>query len=79
MSQATVRLPFPKISIMNSRLVPVLVAIGVGVTTSFYTFQPLLKQFEEETNGTFIRPGDEEKLKALTMTKKQTSTAQENA
>lgn len=39
------------------------IAVGVGVGTGVYIFKPLLKEYEQDTNGTWIMPSDEERLK----------------
>ncbi|KAI8391171.1 uncharacterized protein BYT42DRAFT_555879 [Radiomyces spectabilis] len=46
----------------SSRLVPLLLATGIGIGTGVYVFQPLLKEYEAETNGTWLRPGDKERF-----------------
>ncbi|KAL0082460.1 hypothetical protein J3Q64DRAFT_1830235 [Phycomyces blakesleeanus] len=48
---------------MQSRIFPVLLATGVGIATGVYVFQPLLKEYEAETNGTWILPGNEQTTK----------------
>ncbi|KAI8887407.1 hypothetical protein K501DRAFT_175563 [Backusella circina FSU 941] len=49
----------------SNRLVSIGLAVGVGIATGVYVFKPLLQEYEEETKGTWIRPGDEVKLKAI--------------
>ncbi|KAI8344261.1 hypothetical protein BC941DRAFT_408185 [Chlamydoabsidia padenii] len=56
---------------ISSRMVPVLFAIGVGVGTGVYVFQPLLKEYEADTKGTWILPEDEARLKALAAKRNQ--------
>ncbi|ORE02984.1 hypothetical protein CU097_011487 [Rhizopus azygosporus] len=48
---------------LSSKLPQIALAVGVGVATGIYVFQPLIKQYEEETNGTWLRPGDEVRIK----------------
>ncbi|CAO3594708.1 unnamed protein product [Absidia cylindrospora] len=55
---------------ISGQLVPVFIAIGVGIGTGVYVFQPLLKEYEENTKGTWVLPEDEARVKALA-TKKQ--------
>ncbi|EIE78576.1 hypothetical protein RO3G_03280 [Rhizopus delemar RA 99-880] len=50
---------------LSSRLPQVALAIGVGVATGIYVFQPLIKQYEQETKGTWVLPTDEERLKKI--------------
>ncbi|KAI9309141.1 hypothetical protein BJ944DRAFT_259030 [Cunninghamella echinulata] len=52
------------------RLVPVILSIGVGIGTGFYVFQPLIKEYEADTKGTWILPEDRERM-AILETKKQ--------
>ncbi|CAO3639105.1 unnamed protein product [Cunninghamella blakesleeana] len=52
------------------RLVPVIISIGVGIGTGIFVFQPLIKEYEAETKGTWILPEDRERIAALE-TKKQ--------
>ncbi|KAI9248635.1 hypothetical protein BY458DRAFT_419446, partial [Sporodiniella umbellata] len=55
----------------SSRLPQLALAIGVGVGTGIYVFQPLLKQYEQETNGTWVRPSDEPRLKEIEKNREQ--------
>ncbi|KAI8069142.1 hypothetical protein BC940DRAFT_297990 [Gongronella butleri] len=52
------------------RVGPILLAIGVGVGTGYYVFQPLLKEYEQDTQGTWVLPEDRERVQAIE-TKKQ--------
>ncbi|KAI9480395.1 MAG: hypothetical protein EXX96DRAFT_562422 [Benjaminiella poitrasii] len=56
---------------LNSRLAQVALAVGLGIGTGIYVFQPLLKEYEAETNGSWLRPGDEEKLKHMSEKKQR--------
>ncbi|CAO3591044.1 unnamed protein product [Absidia cylindrospora] len=56
---------------ISNRLVPVLLAIGVGIGTGVYVFKPLLKEYEQDTKGTWILPEDETRLKDLENKKRQ--------
>ncbi|ORZ23326.1 hypothetical protein BCR42DRAFT_366964 [Absidia repens] len=56
---------------ISNRLVPVILAIGVGIGTGIYVFQPLLKEYEQDTKGTWILPEDEARLKDLESKKRQ--------
>ncbi|KAI9033623.1 hypothetical protein CLU79DRAFT_724639 [Phycomyces nitens] len=47
---------------MRGRILPVLIASGIGVATGIYVFQPLLKEYEADTNGTWVLPGDKQIL-----------------
>ncbi|KAI8136767.1 hypothetical protein BJV82DRAFT_638111 [Fennellomyces sp. T-0311] len=49
---------------ISGRLLHVLLAVGVGVGTGVYVFQPLLKEYQSETQGTWMRPGDQERIKS---------------
>ncbi|KAL7312970.1 hypothetical protein PS15m_008673 [Mucor circinelloides] len=48
---------------ISNRLIRLGIAVGVGVGTGVYIFKPLLKEYEQDTNGTWIMPSDEERLK----------------
>ncbi|KAI7877003.1 hypothetical protein K492DRAFT_166457 [Lichtheimia hyalospora FSU 10163] len=50
---------------MSQRAINLILAVGIGVGTGVYVFQPLLKEYEAETHGTWMRPGDEDKLKKI--------------
>ncbi|KAI7863934.1 hypothetical protein BDF14DRAFT_1884670 [Spinellus fusiger] len=41
---------------MQSRVLPILMASGIGVATGFYVFHPLLREYEADTHGTWIMP-----------------------
>ncbi|KAI8086019.1 uncharacterized protein BX664DRAFT_298330 [Halteromyces radiatus] len=56
---------------ISSRMVPILIAIGVGVGTGVYVFQPLLKEYEADTKGTWILPQDEARIKTLQQQQQQ--------
>ncbi|KAI8380018.1 hypothetical protein EDC96DRAFT_604330 [Choanephora cucurbitarum] len=56
---------------LSGRLTQLAIAVGVGVGTGVYVFKPLLQEYEQETNGTWLRPGDEEKLNDLKQKKSQ--------
>ncbi|KAG2231499.1 hypothetical protein BDF21DRAFT_420095 [Thamnidium elegans] len=47
----------------SNKLTQLALAVGVGIGTGVYVFKPLLREYEQETQGTWVRPGDEEKLK----------------
>ncbi|ORX53045.1 hypothetical protein DM01DRAFT_1336231 [Hesseltinella vesiculosa] len=47
------------------RVGPILLAIGVGVGTGYYVFQPLLREYEHDTHGTWVLPEDRERVKKL--------------
>ncbi|KAI9497975.1 hypothetical protein BDB00DRAFT_868108 [Zychaea mexicana] len=49
---------------ISGRLANVLLAVGVGVGTGVYVFQPLLQEYQSETQGTWMRPGDEQRIKS---------------
>ncbi|KAI7904930.1 uncharacterized protein BX663DRAFT_501071 [Cokeromyces recurvatus] len=49
----------------SNKLIQVALAVGVGISTGIYVFKPLLKEYEEETSGTWLRPGDETRVKEL--------------
>ncbi|ORZ00765.1 hypothetical protein BCR43DRAFT_485753 [Syncephalastrum racemosum] len=49
----------------QSRLVNILLAVGVGVGTGFYVFDPLLREYHTDTKGTWMLPGDEERLRRI--------------
>ncbi|KAG2203576.1 hypothetical protein INT46_011126 [Mucor plumbeus] len=48
---------------ISNRLIRLGIAVGVGMGTGVYVFKPLLKEYEQDTNGTWIMPSDEERLK----------------
>ncbi|GAB5592182.1 hypothetical protein Unana1_07082 [Umbelopsis nana] len=47
------------------RSVPILTATAIGVATGYYVFEPLLRQYERDTNGTWKMPGDEERIEEV--------------
>ncbi|KAH8550648.1 hypothetical protein BGW37DRAFT_521317 [Umbelopsis sp. PMI_123] len=47
------------------RSVPILTAAVIGVATGYYVFQPLLRQYEKDTNGTWKKPGDDERIEHI--------------
>lgn len=55
----------PLQTMFSSKFTQLFLAVGVGVATGVYVFQPLLKEYEQETNGTWIRPGDEERIQIM--------------
>ncbi|SAM08715.1 hypothetical protein [Absidia glauca] len=65
---------------ISNRLVPVLIAVGVGIGTGVYVFQPLLKEYEADTKGTWVLPEDEARVKALAAKRNQgnSTLAQDN-
>ncbi|KAI8639008.1 hypothetical protein BD408DRAFT_446335 [Parasitella parasitica] len=56
---------------ISDRLIRLGIAVGVGIGTGVYVFKPLLKEYEQETNGTWVIPSDEERLKKI-MAQEQT-------
>ncbi|KAG2206806.1 uncharacterized protein EV154DRAFT_604652 [Mucor mucedo] len=50
----------------SSKLTQMALAVGVGIGTGVYIFKPLLQEYEQETHGTWVRPGDEVKLQKNT-------------
>ncbi|KAI8067660.1 uncharacterized protein B0P05DRAFT_552457 [Gilbertella persicaria] len=48
---------------ISTKLTQLAIAVGVGVGTGIYVFKPLLQEYEQETNGTWLRPGDKQKLR----------------
>ncbi|KAI7852947.1 hypothetical protein BDC45DRAFT_606861 [Circinella umbellata] len=59
---------------LSGRMVNVLLAVGIGVGTGVYVFQPLLREYQNETQGTWMRPGDEQRLKSWHNEKSSTTT-----
>ncbi|CAO3641639.1 unnamed protein product [Mucor hiemalis] len=55
---------------LSGKFTQLFIAVGVGVATGVYVFQPLLREYEQETNGTWIRPGDEERIQIIKEKKK---------
>ncbi|CAO3685681.1 unnamed protein product [Umbelopsis vinacea] len=47
------------------QFLPILTATAVGIATGYYVFKPLLQQYEQETNGTWKKPGDEERIEEI--------------
>ncbi|KAG2182918.1 hypothetical protein INT44_005899 [Umbelopsis vinacea] len=47
------------------RSIPILTATAIGVATGYYVFEPLLRQYERDTNGTWKKPGDDERIKEI--------------
>ncbi|CAM0142848.1 hypothetical protein VKS41_002585 [Umbelopsis sp. WA50703] len=47
------------------RSIPVLTCIVIGVGTGYYVFDPLLKQYEKDTHGTWKKPGDDERIEKV--------------
>ncbi|KAI9258050.1 hypothetical protein BDA99DRAFT_561488 [Phascolomyces articulosus] len=60
---------------LSGRMVNVLLAVGIGVGTGVYVFQPLLKEYQAETQGTWMRPGDEQRIKSWHDKSSSTSTS----
>ncbi|CDS08267.1 hypothetical protein LRAMOSA02215 [Lichtheimia ramosa] len=61
---------------LSQRAIHLILAVGIGVGTGVYVFQPLLKEYEAETHGTWMRPGDEDKLKKIEGKQQQTRSEQ---
>ncbi|KAI8584215.1 hypothetical protein K450DRAFT_276584 [Umbelopsis ramanniana AG] len=47
------------------RSVPILTAAAIGVATGYYVFEPLLRQYEKDTKGTWKKPGDDERIEEI--------------
>ncbi|KAI8975027.1 hypothetical protein BDF20DRAFT_914016 [Mycotypha africana] len=50
---------------ISSRAFQYCIAIAVGVGTGVYVFKPLLREYEQDTNGTWLTPGDEQRLRDM--------------
>lgn len=58
------------------RYIPPLLTAFVGVATGVYVFDPILKQYKEDTHGTF-KPEDVDELKVTERTKQEAKEQEE--